>query len=109
MGPLMFFSFFPPWPLACVCDIGAGKSMAISGRIVNLGEELGVPQVLFFLLFFSSFFLDCDFWAHCEHCESGGGARRASGSAPFSPPPVCRGRVVFFFLICFWGHCESGG
>jgi hypothetical protein len=52
----MFFSFFPPWPLACVCDIGAGKSMAISGRIVNLGEELGVPQVLFLHLFLSSFF-----------------------------------------------------
>ena len=50
----VFFLFFP-WPLACVGDIGAGKSMAISGRIVNLGEELRVPQVFFFSLFFPLF------------------------------------------------------
>jgi hypothetical protein len=57
-----------------------------------------------FHYFFPLFFvLDCDFWAHCEHFESGGGARRASGSAPFFFPPVCRGRVVLFFFNLFLG------
>ena len=105
-----FFLFFSPGRSPVFAILAQANPWPSLGALSIWGRSSVCLRFFIFHYFFPLFFvLDCDFWAHCEHFESGGGARRASGCAPFFFPPVCRGRVVLFFLICFWGHCESGG